>query len=203
MTVGLVCIDNKIRINHVTIHKTNHVLSVKTIGRRDLAKTFHKLKYGNYSPKTFSALTLTYKDPDVTIICFSTGNFTIMGTTTYHGALLALYRLKKSLNLNITSVKLTNIVFKFDISNFKKDQYTISDVYASNMKNAVCDIENFPSCTYSIPDSNIKANIFDSGKIVVAGCNDMAKIRHVVNEIVHVMHKLQDGHRDKNLEIKK
>lgn len=203
MTVTVQIVDNKLKISKVEYTRTNHVISVKTIGRRNLEDTFHKLKFGNYCPKTFSALTLTHKNPNVTVICFSTGNLTLMGTTTFYGALYVLNSLKRKLNIKILSIKLTNIVYKFNLKNFNESYYSILDIYKQNKDKAACDLENFPSCTYSLGDSNVKANLFDSGKVVCAGTNSDDEIVDVTREIVSVVERYRNGDKFTNLIIKK
>lgn len=145
--------------------KTNHVITAKTNGRRDLQKTYNDLQFGVYSPKTFSALILKFKNPSTTILLFSTGSLTIMGCSSVWGARYVMHKLKRRLGIQFVCISLTNIVF-----NMKFNALNIDKLYNSEQGSCMCNMELFPSCTYTVPDTNIKANFFSSGKVVVTGC---------------------------------
>jgi TATA-box binding protein (TBP) (component of TFIID and TFIIIB) len=191
MTVTVVN-TGKARISSVEYTKINHVITVKTHGKRCLVKTYEKLNFGTYNPDVFSALTLHFENPHVTVIIFSTGNITVMGCSTLWGALYVLQWIKHKLNLKFMKIKLTNVVVKFNIINIKK-QVDIVKLYESNKSDCACDVDTFPSCTYSVPGTNIKANFFNSGKIVVAGCSSDEQVIAIINKLVDLIHKFYDN----------
>jgi TATA-box binding protein (TBP) (component of TFIID and TFIIIB) len=173
-------------IKAVEFEKTNHVIIIKTHGRRCIKDAFEKLGYGEHAPNTFSALTLKHKNPSATIILFSTGNITIMGPKTIWGALYVLQVLKEKFNLKIVHIKLTNMVVKF--SHKTTGDKFISELYNWDKSNCECDMELFPSCTYMVPKTSIKANFFNSGKTVVTGCNAEHVVKNVIKHLVTVIH---------------
>lgn len=183
------------RIESVEFFITNHIITIKTHGMRSLVDTFNKLGYGTYSPITFSALTLKHKNPSTTVIVFSTGNITIMGAPNFWGAMYVIQYIKRKLDLEFINVKLTNVVVKFSIKKFK-ETIKINKLYEWDQSNCACNEELFPSCTYSVPNSNIKANFFTSGKIVVTGCNNNEKVKGVIEHLVDVIHRFTDGEKD-------
>lgn len=187
--------NGEARINSIEFVIINHIITIKTHGMRSLTDTFNKLNYGTYSPITFSALTLKHKNPSATVIIFSTGNITIMGAPNYWGAMYVIQYIKRQLNLNFINVKLTNVVVKFSIKKFK-DTIKINKLYEWDQSNCACNEELFPSCTYSVPNTNIKANFFTSGKIVVTGCNNNDMVKNVIEHLVDVVHRFTDGERD-------
>jgi TATA-box binding protein (TBP) (component of TFIID and TFIIIB) len=183
------------RISSVEFFKTNHIITIKTHGMRSLKDTFNILGYGTYSPITFSALTLKHKNPSTTVIVFSTGNITIMGAPNFWGALYVIQYIKRKLNMKFITVKLTNVVVKFSIKKFK-DTVKINNLYEWDQSNCACNEELFPSCTYRVPDTNIKANFFTSGKIVVTGCNNHTTVLKIITHLVDVVHRFNDGEKE-------
>lgn len=165
--------------------KTNHVIIVKTHGRRSIKSAFETLGYGDHNPCRFSALTLKHRSPSATIIMFSTGNITIMGPKTFWGALFVLQKLKEKFNLKILHIKLTNVVatFEYSVGDMK-----ITDLYDWDKSNCQCSMALFPSCTYMVPNSTVKANFFNSGKVVVTGCNNEKVLESVIGHLVSVIH---------------
>lgn len=157
---------------------------VKTQGRLCLEETYDRLGYGMYNPKNFSALTLKFVNPKMAINVFSTGNITIMGCKNKWIALYVMIDIKEELELEITKFSVTNIVATFSL----KKSIDIERIYALDKTNSICDMETFPSCTYSIPNTNIKANFFNSGKVVVTGCTDESEIQtsieYLLNNII-------------------
>jgi TATA-box binding protein (TBP) (component of TFIID and TFIIIB) len=103
--------------------------------------------------------------------------------------------IKRKLDLEFINVKLTNVVVKFSIKKFK-ETIKINKLYEWDQSNCACNEELFPSCTYSVPNSNIKANFFTSGKIVVTGCNNNDKVKSVIEHLVDVIHRFTDGEKD-------
>lgn len=170
----------------VSYKKINHVISVKTHGGIDLSEAFKIMRYGTLSPSTFSALTMSHKNPSATVIIFSTGNMTIMGCESFYAALYVLNFMKKKLDLRILSVKLTNIVAKFSTNEYAKAD--VQKIYQNNQSNSACNIDIFPSCSYTIPNTKIKGNFFNSGKVIIAGCTSDDELEKSLKKLVDVIH---------------
>jgi TATA-box binding protein (TBP) (component of TFIID and TFIIIB) len=149
------------------------------------------LQYGEHAPNKFSALTLKHKNPSATIIMFSTGNITIMGPKTRWGAMYVLATLKRKFDLKIINVNVTNIVVKFTqlVGNNTRTNMDITALYNWNQKDCDCDIDYFQSCTYMVPGTKIKANFFNSKKVIVTGCKSEEMIGGVIKHLAYVMHK--------------
>jgi TATA-box binding protein (TBP) (component of TFIID and TFIIIB) len=171
--------------------RTNHVLLVRTRDSRCLYRVNEILRTGKYSPKTYSALTLHYSKPKTTVIMFSTGNITNMGSRSYYGALLVIHSLKRRLKLEIVHVRLTNAVVTFSISCYGK--LSLGALNSDNPGTTTYDPGLFPCCTLNIENSTAKANIFESGKVVLAGCRTAEQIetniRFVVSKVKTSIHK--------------
>eukprot|EP00512_Aurantiochytrium_limacinum_P006403 CAMPEP_0171513212 /NCGR_PEP_ID=MMETSP0959-20130129/2087_1 /TAXON_ID=87120 /ORGANISM="Aurantiochytrium limacinum, Strain ATCCMYA-1381" /LENGTH=123 /DNA_ID=CAMNT_0012051249 /DNA_START=963 /DNA_END=1334 /DNA_ORIENTATION=- len=106
-----------------------------------------------------------------------------MGCTSYYGALNVLIYLKRLLEIDFVHVMLTNIVAKFSIA----DMYESIDIEAFRDKyRQFCSYNPtvFPSCSFKMTDSNIKINIFASGKIVLAGPKSDRDIRETIEFIM-------------------
>ena len=166
--------------------KTNHVMIVKTQGKRCVKYAFGKLRYGEHTPNRFSALTLEHQNPSATIIMFSTGNITIMGPKTKWGALYVLSLLKDIFDLEIIHINVANIVVNLS-QPVREGVMKINDLYQWNKKDCDCDEDLFPSCTYMVPNTTIKANFFNSGQIVVTGCSNDEVIETVVKHLIFVI----------------
>lgn len=170
----------------VEYRKTNHVMIVKTQGKRCVKTAFDKLRYGEHTPNRFSALTLKHQNPSATIIMFSTGNITIMGPETEWGAMYVLSLLKDIFDLEIIHINVANIVVNF--TQPKRDTgMNINELYKWNKKDCDCDEELFPSCTYMVPGTTIKANFFNSGQVVVTGCNNDETVQKVISHLISVI----------------
>ena len=123
---------------------TNHVVSAKISERRSLTEIFKILGHGLYRPKKFSALTCKFQNPKATIIFFSTGNITIMGSESYYGALYVLNKVKQQLGIKFVEIKLNNIVAKFLINDVFAKSLDIQTFFLKNSGKCVeviyCDI---------------------------------------------------------------
>jgi TATA-box binding protein (TBP) (component of TFIID and TFIIIB) len=162
--------------------QTNHVILAQTHGRRSLIGVFNKLGYGKYRPKTYSALTQRFINPKATAIVFSTGNITNMGCNSYFGALRVLLSLKRRLGLEFMNVKLTNIVVSFSTKEY--GTVDLLKFFEQNRGYCTYDPGIFPCVTFGIPGSKIKANIFKSGNVVIAGCKTRAAIESTISSVV-------------------
>lgn len=163
--------------------QTNHVILAQCHGRQPLASIFDELGYGKYRPKTYSALTQRFVDPKATMIIFSTGNITNMGCKTFFGALRVLLRVKRKMKLEFNNIKLTNIVINFSFKEL--GEIDLAKFYKENAGFSTYDPNIFPCLTYSIPNSKIKANIFESGNVVVTGCKSRERIQDSVNLVLN------------------
>jgi transcription initiation factor TFIID TATA-box-binding protein len=177
-------------MNMVEYEKINHVIIVKTHGRRCITSAFEKLRYGEHTPNSFSALTLKHRNPSATIIMFSTGNITIMGPKTHWGAMYVLEVLKQKFDLHIMHINVANIAVKFLQNASGMD---IRELYSWNKRDCDCDLDLFPSCTYMVPNTTVKANFFNSGKVVVLGCNTEEKVEHVIKHLTYVIHSFRSN----------
>lgn len=163
--------------------QTNHVINCHCLGRINLKEVSNIIFYGKYIPKKYSAMSIKYKNPKSTNILFSTGSITNMGSKTYFGSLLALLQLKKTLNLKIIDIKLTNVVVNIYDKDISKIHFT--DFYNKNKGICQYDPMIFPAITLSLPNSKIKANIFKSGKIILTGCNNTKLIEKSLKFILN------------------
>lgn len=171
----------KIMVLDVKYIQTNHVFLAQTCSKKNLREVQSTLGFGRFKPRTYSAVTQRFSNPKATIILFSTGNTTSMGSTTKFGALRILLMLKNKLNLRYTYIKLTNVVTTIDIS--KHQKVDLKQIYNKNKSRASYDASIFPCVTLNVPKSNIKANVFASGKVVVTGCSN----REVVEKTLKII----------------
>lgn len=171
----------------VEYSKTNHVISVRMKGRKSLFDIFKILKSGEYKPKKFSALTFKVTNPKSTLIFFSTGNLTVMGSSSYYGTLYVLQYIKEKLGLEFVNIKLTNIVAKLSIQHIFKKQLNVQRFFLKNSDKSISNMIIFPCCSYNIPNTKIKINIFKTGSLVVTGCSSdkilEGAILHILTEL--------------------
>lgn len=162
--------------------QTNHVILCSTAGRTYLPDIYKTLNIGRFRPRSYSALTQRYINPKATMILFSTGNITSMGSSTFFGAMRVLFKLKTDLDLKIVNIKLTNIVVNFNFSHL--GVVDIQALYEKNRGLCTYDPSIFPCLTYAIENKNIKANIFSSGAAVITGCKDKESIRETIKIVL-------------------
>lgn len=162
--------------------QTNHVILAQCHGRQSLVDVHNTLGYGQYRPKTYSALTQRFVNPKATMIIFSTGNITNMGCKTFFGAMRVLLKVKQRLKLDIINVKLTNIVINFSFKEY--GEIDLELFYKTNRGFSTYDPGIFPCLTYGIPETKIKANIFHSGNVVISGCKNSECIKDSVNLVL-------------------
>ncbi len=170
--------------------QSNHVILAQTYGRRDLVEIHDKLGMGKYRPKTYSALTQKFTNPKATSIIFSTGNITSMGCSSYYGAMYVLLKLKRELGLKFINIKLSNIVVGFSIKHL--GNLDLKLFYEKNQHFCTFDVEVFPCLTFNIPNTKIKANLFATGNVVLAGCRSHDQIKDSINKVVE---KVKEVHK--------
>lgn len=166
----------------ITYKQSNHVILAQTNGRRDLVEIHDQLGMGKYRPKTYSALTQKFSNPKATSIIFSTGNITSMGCSSYYGAMYVLLKLKRELGLEFINVKLSNIVVGFSIKHM--GSLDLKTFYEKNQRFCTFDVEVFPCLTFNIPNTKIKANLFATGNVVLAGCRSHEQIKDSIGKVV-------------------
>lgn len=178
----------------VEYFRTNHVISVRTKGRKSLFEIFDVLKTGEYRPKKFSALTFKVSNPKSTLVFFSTGNLTIMGSYSYYGALYVLQYIKEKLGLEFINVKLTNIVAKLDINSIFDKPLHVQRFFLKNSDKSISNMFIFPCCSYQIPNSHIKVNIFKTGSLVIMGSKSKEILENSINYILTEIQKFIQDH---------
>jgi TATA-box binding protein (TBP) (component of TFIID and TFIIIB) len=169
---------------------TNIVIIAKTHGRHTLSKVFEKVHFGVYNPKNFSALTLKHVNPKIAIVMFSTGHITIMGAKSVWAAMYTILKLKEKIGMDVVFVSVKNMVATLSLKDLAK-KINIQELYARDKINCMCDADTFPSCTYNVPDTNIKANFFNSGKVVIAGCTSDKELQsttmHIIDRVLPML----------------
>ena len=158
--------------------KTNYVITIKTSGAKDIKGMYYRHCIGTTNPRTFSTLTIKTTNPKATIIIFSTGNITVMGCDTKWGVFYTLHQLRTLYpELIYTDIKITNVVAKFELP--KRD---ITKVFHDNIQRCICNLDIFPSCSYHVPNTSVKANFFNSGKMILVGCTDDDMIKEIMEK---------------------
>lgn len=191
-------------MSRVEYFTSNHIIVIKTHGRRCIRQTLRTLGFGKYTPTGFSALIAKFKYPNATAIIFSTGNITIMGPKTYWGAMYILDYLREKLDIHIASIKLTNVVVRMKAAAIIPPPIDLDDIFMWRRGNSVCDKELFPSCTYSVPGTNIKANIFATSNVVIAGCRDNESIYKTIKIVLSYLaryNKRREENKTKHLTL--
>lgn len=169
-------------VTQIVYKQSNHVILAQTNGRRCLIDVHDKLGLGKYRPKTYSALTQKFSNPKATAILFSTGNITSMGCASFYGAMYVLLKLKRDLGLQFVNIKLSNIVVGFSVKHM--GPLSLDRFYELNQEYCTFDIEVFPCLTFNIPNTKIKANLFATGNVVLAGCRSHEQIKESIAKII-------------------
>lgn len=169
--------------------QTNHVIISQINERQCLSDTLNALGFGNYRPKTYSALTQKFSNPKSSAIIFSTGVITSMGCPSFYEALYVLLKIKRELGVNFVNIRLSNIVVTFSIKSL--GVLNLEKFQSVNQSSSTLNMEIFPCLTFIIPDTNIKANIFATGKVVLTGCGNHSQISNAititVNKVLEVL----------------
>lgn len=171
----------------VIYKRINHVISIKTFGKKSLADIFNTLQTGVYDPKKFSAVTMKLEQPHVTVIIFSTGNVTVMGCTSYFGVLYALHYLKKKLNLEFINIKLTNIVANINLTEIYDKPIDVYKFFNHTRDCSTFNKEVFPCCSYKMPHKNTKANIFETGSVNIVGSKNKEDMEENIRFVINVI----------------
>lgn len=87
-----------------------------------------------------------------------------MGCKCFYDSLYVLFKLKKKLGLEYVNIRLSNVVVTFSISSL--GSLDLNNFFANNQSQSTYDVEIFPCLTFNLPNSKVKANIFNTGKYV-------------------------------------
>lgn len=148
--------------------KTNYVITVKTSGANDVKSMYFRHRVGVVKPN-YGQLTIKTVNPKATIIIFSTGNITIMGSHTLWGVKYALHKLQGLFpELVYTDIHVGNVVTTFNMTS----KIDLLQFFKAHEQNSICNLDIFPSCSYHVQGTSVKANLFSSGNIILVGCTD-------------------------------
>lgn len=164
----------------------NYVVSARAFGRVNLDIVRDRLGCGSYRPKRFSALSIKFVNPKASVILFSTGNITVMGAQSRFAALYVLARLRSIIDFDIIQTTVLNIVAKFWYGKI----IDLDKLYSRHDRFANYDPDLFPSCCYTIPGTNNSANVFKSGKVVIAGNKSVDAIPE---QVIWIANKIREG----------
>ena len=168
-----------------------NVVSTAEIGTKinlsDLSRNTINVEY---NPSKFIAAILRIRNPRTTCLCFPTGRLVITGAKSVEESKKAARKFARRIQCAITSspikflnFTIRNIVASLDVKN-KIDLYSL---YYSNMGKCTYAQEDFPGLKYKpYNDENVLAIIFNSGRVIITGAQNLAKI----NEFAELIYRL-------------
>lgn len=159
----------------------NIVMKATTIGNIDVRNVVETVGFGSYNPLVFSAVTLKFLNPKVTINVFSTGILMALGSKTIYGALYVIHYLKMKLKLKIASIDISNMLVTYNTGS----PIDIDEIVSNNKNTCLYDSSLFPSCVYKS-----KASIFSTGKMTIYGSKTLEGIEETIEDVlVNVLKK--------------
>lgn len=171
--------------------EVSNVVCKSCVGCRvDLVKCNRQLM-NSAMHKKFPALFIRLKNPDLSILLFTTGNVVITGARTYEDACVAVKRLVKSLqtleyNASVNPVTIENFVAKVCMG----FQVSISELQKDVLHKRYCDQQTgrFPCVNYRIftIEPMITVRVFGNGIFLIQSAKSMETLRKSVELMVSV-----------------
>lgn len=158
----------------------NVVIKIKTTGFIDVKNIVPILGFGVYNPDVFSAATVKFMNPKITVNIFSTGVLMVMGARTAHGALYVIHYLKQRLKFNISFIKITNMFCTYSTGR-EIDVYKFLENYKSH---CYYDPGLFPSCVYKPSHSSNTVSVFSTGSLTIYGCKTVDEINNTIEDVL-------------------
>lgn len=163
----------------------------------DLPRCCKRLKNSTLNTKSFPALFIRLRDPNVTLLVFSNGKVLATGGKSYEEDFRALRRLVKSLHrLGYTDAKLDvvrvrNLVAKINL-NFS---IQLSKLVEDPLHRRYCQTQagKFPCVNYKLKTlkPNITVRIFGNGAIGFQSANSLELLQQAVQIMMPVFHQFR------------
>ena len=151
-------------------------LGVKNINLKALAL---KLKYCDYNPQRFAAMTMRLRKPRTTALAFGSGNMVCTGSKNIPQCLLScrMYvRILQRSNVKVCfhNFKVQNIVASVALE-YPLKLHELSQAHGANVS---YEPEMFPGLVLRITNPKIVFLLFRSGKLVITGAKNLDAINH-------------------------
>lgn len=158
-------------------------LGVKNINLKALAL---RLKYCDYNPQRFAAMTMRLCNPKTTALAFGSGNMVCTGSKKIGDCLLACRKYARILQMANVRVcfhnfKIQNIVASVSVE-YPLMLYEMSLEHGANVS---YEPELFPGLVLRIFKPKIVFLLFRSGKIVITGAKNMTEINNTYAKVYH------------------
>jgi transcription initiation factor TFIID TATA-box-binding protein len=171
------------------IEVQNIVSFVDLQTRLDLSKLAIDLPNGEYDPNRFPALIVKLKEPKISFLVFSNGKMNCTGANNIsrvEEGVAKLVAQLRGLGVEIVEdpeIKVTNIVSTVDIGlDLNLDEIAL------NVDNVEYEPEQFPGLVYRPydwpRDSKPSVLVFGTGKLVVAGVQEVSEAKLLVQRLV-------------------
>jgi len=145
----------------------------------DLEMLTAKMQNYELNKKRFPGAVLRLQNPKITVLLFTSGKVVMTGARSYDDFVCGLGNLVQKMKEagvichDTPNVKVTNMVCSYDIGKY----ISLNKVVITfNMENIEYEPEQFPGLVYRIPNSNVVALLFSSGKIILTGGKTMDEI---------------------------
>lgn len=158
-------------------------LGVKNINLKALAL---RLKYCDYNPQRFAAMTMRLCDPKTTALAFGSGNMVCTGSKQVDKCLLACRMYvrilqKAGVRVCFHNFKIQNIVASANVGHPLK-LYEMSNEHGANVS---YEPELFPGLVLRISVPKVVFLLFRSGKIVITGAKSIQEINNTYFKVYH------------------
>ena len=158
-------------------------LGVKNINLKALAL---RLKYCDYNPRRFAAMTMRLKSPKTTALAFGSGNMVCTGSKNISQSLLACRKYSRILQESGVKVcfhnfKIQNIVASVGIG----QPLMLYELCRDHGAHVSYEPELFPGLVLRISNPKLVLLMFRSGKIVITGAKTMKEINSTYTKLYH------------------
>lgn len=158
-------------------------LGVKNINLKALAL---RLKYCDYNPRRFAAMTMRLCSPKTTALAFGSGNMVCTGSKNISECLLACRKYTRLLqradvHVCFHNFQVQNIVASVSVE-YPLKLYEMSQEHGANVS---YEPELFPGLVLRISRPKVVFLLFRSGKIVITGAKSMDEINKTYSKVYH------------------
>lgn len=194
-------IRDRLKKNHLETPEieVSNVVCKSNIGCRvNLKDCNQRLKHSSlHTHQKFPALFIRLKNPDLSILLFTTGNVVVTGARSYESACVAISRLVSSLcKLNypakVGHVKIENFVAKVCMGFPVK----LTELQRDVLHERYCEKQNgrFPCINYRIMfiEPRITVRVFSNGIFLIQSAKSMETLKATVEHMVYALHQFRN-----------
>jgi len=173
----------------------NVIASTKLYGSIDVEKINYIIKNTEYNPEIFPGLILRRLKPKSTLILFSSGKITSVGSDSENKAINSIKITIQEINKikciignnRFDSINIENVVAVYDL----KKELNLK-VIRENLQNVLLEPTKFPALLYRPKKGSEVILIFSSGKLVLTGANSEVNATELLKNTIKIINNLHE-----------